>query len=325
MSVLQGRAFDASGALLANACRHGHGRSIALLMPVWVSQSATQAQPSRTVLTIHWGPEDFPGTHVLDAAIREAVSSPGDSPIHYYAEYLETEEFRSEAASLVFRDYLRRKFSGRQADVVIAESTPALLFALRHRAELFPGVPIVFAAGSIPALPIGSLPSGITGVLSDAAFSETLELALRLHPSVRRVFVVAQAPTADGYDERVRAALSQFSDRVELTYIKEKSVPDLLAAVKAVPAHSVIFYARYTPEHAERGVHPDEVARMLTTVSRVPVYCASDLFLGTGVVGGMLKGSRAIGTRLGELARQILDGTRPEDIPPERGASRADL
>jgi signal transduction histidine kinase len=288
--------------------------SIALLMPVWVSQASTHGQPSRTVLTIHWGPEDFPGTHVLDAAIQEAVSSPADPPVHYYAEYLETEEFPSEAASLAFRDYIRRKFAGRHTDVVIADSTPALQFALRHRAGLFPGVPIVFVAGSMRALTIGR-PAKITGVLSDAAFSETLDLALGLHPSVRRVFVVAQAPTSDTYDERVRTALSQFSDRVELTYIKEKSVQDLLAAVKAVPAQSLIFYARYTPEHAERVVHPDEVVRMLTSVSPVPIYCANDLYLGTGVVGGMMKGSRAIGTRLGELARQILDGTRPEDIP----------
>ncbi len=241
--------------------------------------------------------------------------SPAD-PVHYYAEYLETEEFPSEAASLAFRDYIRRKFAGRQTDVVVADSTPALQFALRHRAELFPGVPIVFVAGSIPALTIGSTPAGITGVLSDAAFSETLELALGLHPSVRRVFVVAQAPTSDSYDERVRTALNHFSDRVELTYIKEKSVQDLLAAVKAVPAQSLIFYVRYTPEQAERIVHPDEVARMLAKVSPVPVYCASDQYFGTGVVGGMIRGSRAAGTRVGELVRQILDGARPEDIPP---------
>ena len=28
-----------------------------------------------------------------------------------------------------------------------------------------------------------------------------LDLALRLHPAVKRVFVVAQSPTVEGYDE----------------------------------------------------------------------------------------------------------------------------
>src|SRR5688572_21647527 len=288
--------------------------AIALLTPWWMSSTLAQAQPDRTVLTIHWGPEEFPGTSVVDAAIREALLPTADSPLRYYSEYLETEEFPSEAASFAFRDYIRQKFAGRRIDLVIADSTPALQFALRHRPDLFPGSPIVFAAGSLPGVTIGSTPPGITGVLTDAAWAETLELALRLHPSVRRVFVVAQAPTSDGYDERVRAALDPFSDRVQLTYIKEASVPDLLAAVKAIPAQSLIFYARYTPDDAERIVYPDEAARLMVQVSPVPIYSSNATSFGTGVVGGTIRASQGIGTRLGELARQILDGTRPEDV-----------
>jgi len=289
--------------------------AIALLTPWWMSSTLAQAQPDRTVLTIHWGPEEFPGTSVVDAAIREALLSPADVPLRYYSEYLETEEFPSEAASLAFRDYIREKFAGRRIDLVIANSSPALQFALRHRLDLFPDVPIVFAAGSLPGVTIGTTPPGITGVLSDAAWAETLELALSLHPSVRRVFVVAQAPTSDSYDERIRAALAPFSDRVQITYINEPSVPDLLDAVKAVPAQSLIFYARYTPEDSESIVYPDEVVRLMVQASPVPIYTSADRFFGTGVVGGMISGSRAIGTRVGELARQILDGTRPEDLP----------
>jgi signal transduction histidine kinase len=288
--------------------------AIVLITPSWTSHTLAQAQPDRTVLTIHWGPEDFPGTSIVEAAIREALLS-ADSPPHYYAEYLETEGFPPEAASLAFRDYIRQKFAGHRIDLVIADSTPALQFALRHRPDLFPGAPIVFVAGSLPGVTIGSTPPGITGVLSDALWAETLELALSLDPSVRRVFVVAQAPTSDGYDERIRAALDPFSDRVQLTYIKEASVADLLAAVKAIPAQSLIFYARYTPDDAERIVYPDEAARLMVQVSPVPIYSSNATSFGTGVVGGTIRASQGIGTRLGELARQILDGTRPEDVP----------
>src|SRR3954468_2387194 len=249
--------------------------AIAMLAPAWVSPAAAQAQPSRTVLTIHWGPEDFPGTPVVDAAIREVLLSPAGPQVHYYAEYLETEQFPSEAASLAFKDYLRQKYAGRRIDVVITVATPVLQFALRHRVELFPEVPIVFVAGSIQGVTINRTQAGVTGVMSDAGFAETLELALRLHPSVRQVFVVAQAPTSDGYDERIRTALRPFSKRVELTYIKERSVPRLLAAVKAVPAHSLMFYARYTPEDADSVVYPDQAARAIAQVSPVPIYCAA--------------------------------------------------
>ena len=94
-------------------------------------------------------------------------------------------------------------------------------------------------------------------------------------------------------------------------------MPRLLAAVKAVPAASLILYTRYTPENAESVVYTDEIARLMAEASAVPIYGTIDLYIGTGVVGGMMRGSRATGTRVGEMAQQILNGTRPEDIPIE--------
>jgi signal transduction histidine kinase len=269
------------------------------------------------VLTIHWGPEDFPGTSVLDAAIRKVLQSDEAAPVNYYAEYLESEILPAAAASLALHDYIRQKLAGRRIDVVVANTTPALEFALRYREDLFPGAPIVFVAGPLPDGMRNRRAAGVTGIVSDIAFAETLEIALNLHPSVRRVFVVAQAPTAAGYTERVRAALLQFSERVQLTYVREKTVPGLLAAVKAVPAHSLILYTRYTPEKGVSVVYSDEIARLMAQVSGVPIYSTTDLYMGTGVVGGMMRTGRVTGTRIGEMVRQILNGTRPEDIPVE--------
>jgi len=274
--------------------------------------ASSEGRPAPTVLTIHWGPESFPGTQVVDAAIREAVSRAG--PVRYYAEYLKTEDFPPETASLALRDYIHHNFEGRHIDVVIADAGPALQFTLRFR-ELFPAAPIVFVSGRIPDVIMNHAAIRVTGIVNDAAFAETLDLALRLHPFVRQVFVVAQAPVSEGYDERVRAALRPFSQRTELTYIQEPSVSRLLAAVKAVPAQSLILYTRYTPEEADTAVYPDQIARLMADVSPVPIYCATDLYMGSGVVGGMIRGSYARGRRLGEIARQILDGTPPEQIP----------
>ena len=49
----------------------------------------------------------------------------------------------------------------------------------------------------------------------------------------------------------------------------------------------------------------------------MPVYGTSDLFIGTGVVGGVVRLTHETGLRIGELARQILDGARPQDLPIE--------
>jgi len=93
----------------------------AVIAAVWLSPIAiAQGAPPRTVLTIHTGSEDFPGSSVLDGAMREGLQSRADAPVNYYAEYLE--------------------FDGRRIDVVVADTTPAVQFVIRFREELFPRV-----------------------------------------------------------------------------------------------------------------------------------------------------------------------------------------
>jgi signal transduction histidine kinase len=169
---------------------------------------------------------------------------------------------------------------------------------------------------ALPQLVIDGAAPGVTGVLREAAFGETMELLLQLHPQAKQVFVVAQARAVEGYEERVRSTLSRFSGRVELTYIAERTVPALLAAVRLIPPQSVLLYLRYTPHEATtRIMYPDEVARLVADASPVPIYSASDAYIGSGVVGGTMRTAEGTGAAIGEITRRILEGTPPETIP----------
>ena len=283
---------------------------------VWICPAASsQSLSPRTVLALHWSSEDYPSTPVLDAAIRRALHTRAEAPVDYFAEYLESDRFPEEGATLAFRDYLRDKYRGRRIDVVLAITDPAREFALRHRGELFPDAPIVVATSAAPdAYPPDV---ALTGVAWRAADAETLELALTLHPSTERVFVVAQALTGD-YMAGVQAALARFATRVQLTFMSERSVPHLVAAVRAVPARSLILFIRFSQEDPGEVIFPNEVVRMVAEASPVPVYVSTDSHVGSGAVGGVLRLAPAIGTRVGEIARRVLDGTAARDIPFEQ-------
>jgi signal transduction histidine kinase len=131
--------------------------------------------------------------------------------------------------------------------------------------------------------------------------------------------VIAHSPAADGYDEQVQSALQRFADRVALVYMKERTLPELLAAVKAIPTQSLIFYTRYVPlapySPVDRDMYPYEIGGLIAEVAPVPIYASSEKSIGTGVVGGMIRPIDVVGTRVGEMARQILKGTPSEDIP----------
>ena len=272
-----------------------------------------QPQP-RVVLAIHWGPEDYPAAPVLDDAIRGALALNAGVPIDYFAEYLESYLFAGTDASDALAEYIRRKYRSRRIDVVIAVSDPSLRFALDHRAELFPGAPIVYSGFAFPATS-GKAPDALTGVMRSGAYGQTLALALALHPATERVFVIA-----NGQDRQingsVRAALSAFSRRVQLTYIDEHSTSRLLAAVSAIPPKSLVLYVWHWQESSASVASVDQVAR-LVAASPVPVYGTNERFVGSGVVGGVVRRTSETGTRMGQMAVQLIGGARPEDIPIE--------
>ena len=291
--------------------------ALTLAFLAWFCPMASaQSTPPKTVLTVHWSSEDFPSNPVIDGAIREVLLSASDTPVDYFAEYLESDRFPEDEASLALRDYIRQKYRGRRIDLVFAVSEVALRFVLRFRDELFPDAPIVYSG----VAPIDDSVAGaaqLTGIVTgSAAYDETLELALTLHPSTKRVFVVAYAPTGDFLDI-VRNELRAFEPRVQLTYLTDLPVSGLLAAVKAVPPRSLVLYIRYSREDPGQVLFPQDVARLVAEASPAPVYGISEAYLGTGVVGGAMYSARALGLRLGTLGQQILRGKRP-DLPIER-------
>jgi PAS domain S-box-containing protein len=275
------------------------------------------------VLTVHWSSEDFPSNAVIDEAVRKVLLSRPDMPVDYFAEYLESDRFPEEAAALGLRDYIRQKYAGRRIDLVIAVSEVALTFVLRFREELFPDAPIVHSGVTAPDASANGA-AQLTGVVTgSAAYGETLALALSLHPSTERVFVVAGAPTGTFLDT-VRTDLRAFEPRVPLTYLTGLPVPRLLDAVKAVPPRSLILYIRYSREDPGHVLFPPDVARLVAEASPVPVYGISEAYLGTGIVGGAIYSSRTVGTRLGSLGQQILQGQRPAPMERVRTAPTFD-
>jgi len=274
-----------------------------------------QVRPVKTVLTIHLGPEDFPSNPILHASIRETLLAPPDVPIDYFSEYLESDRFAENGAQAL-ADYIRQKYRGRRIDVVIPMADQVLQFVLDHRVELFPDAAIVFAGIGMPDDSVRTSGHGLSGVIVGAAYAQTLKLALDLHPSTQQVFVVAKVPEMK-YVAPVRAALDVFSARVKLSYITEASLPGLLDAVRAVPDRSLILFLWHSVEDPGHLVYATEIVRLVAQAARVPVYGTSDFYVGSGVVGGVIRRTHDTGARVGQIARQIIEGTPAQDIPIE--------
>ena len=289
---------------------------MAILGSVAPAPVLAQTTRAKNVLVIHLGAESFPANPLIDGGIHDAFVAHPEIPISYYAEYFEDESETPADSQLVFKDYLRRKFAGTPIDVVIASSDRVLRFALTYRAELFPNAPIVFWGVQVPDAATRNAGAGITGVQIGVNFAPTLRFALALQPELHRVFVVANNPDPSS-TAAARRLLNEVPG-VTLTYLEAPTVRDLEKAVRAVPAGSAILYLWHAPVQPGEVIYTDEIGRRVTRVSPVPVYSASELLFGHGLVGGVLRSSQETGRRVGELAARVLGGTRPQDIPLEQ-------
>jgi len=291
-------------------------RVCALAVAIASCAVTASAQPpaARNVLTIHWGAQDYPTAAPVNKAIRDALTANATVPIEYFIEYLESDRFPDVAADTL-AETIRRKYADRHIDLVMAVADPALQFALDRRSKLFPDAPIVFSGVGVPSEAVRREGAGLTAVMRAAAYGETLNLALALHPSTEQVFVVAN-PRDAATAESMRASIAQFAQRTKITFLRRSSVGDLMARVKGLPPRSLVLFLANMPDETSNLIDTDVVG-LLAQSSSVPIYVANERFVGSGAVGGVMRGIRQTATRMGEMGRRILEGERAADIPIE--------
>ena len=126
---------------------------------------ATAADSRRLVVVLY--PEDTdgsPGTVAADRGIRSTFESSSPDYVEVRNEYVDVSRSRDPEVKRIQREYLRRKYVGRKVDLVVTVLSSALDYALEHRDEIFPGVPVVAAAVDQREMQSRKLPPDVIGV-----------------------------------------------------------------------------------------------------------------------------------------------------------------
>ena len=132
-------------------------------------------------------------------------------------------------------------YGSRSLDLIIAVMGPAVTFLLQHGDDFAPGVPIVFCGADAADLEGTTLPAHVTGLLVRRSFAPTVDLALRLQPDTRQVFVVGGSSEFDRHlQATARRDFEPFERRASFTYLTDLPMRDLLTAVSNVPPRSVV-------------------------------------------------------------------------------------
>jgi len=292
--------------------------SVAILFAcllVLVLPLAPAAQPIKPrILVLYWDNKDFPGNVKFDESFKAALLARYGAGFDYYPEYLETSRFPGQNLAF-FHDYLRQKYAGRDIDVVVTNADPPLNFLLQYREDLFPKSPLVFVANEPPKSGVAA-GAGLTGIVHQSTHRETLELALRLHPDTKQVFVISGSREHDKRFENVaRTDLAGFEGRVQINYLTDLSLSELTSKVASLPAHSIALYVwQQATDEQGRLLETYEVLDRIAPTASVPIYGMGSGNLGHGIVGGYLQGPESNGNKAGQMVAKILAGARAQDM-----------
>ncbi len=252
-------------------------------------------------------------TVAIDQAMRIEMQGNLPSGVEFYTEFLDLVRFPSARHQRRTASLLRAKYQRRHLDLVITINDLASDWALKRRAKLFPGVPLVFAAPEDSNRT--GLPSDVSWLVTFLYPARTIDLALRLQPATRHLFLVGGSSVQDQHALAfARTRLAPYGRRLTITSLDGLPLSRLLVIVDTLPPQSILYIDSFREDGDGLRYRSHEAVRAIAGVASVPIYSRNGLLLGNGAVGGYVESLDSIGKATARLALRVLGGGRPGRI-----------
>lgn len=282
--------------------------------PCW----SAQGQPIKNILVLHEGWEKWPSNALVNAQIQEVFAAENVFDEQFFQEYVD--EWRLGHSIPEMAEALHRKYSAQKFDLILAVGFTPFNLLLTQGAKFFPGVPVVFVSVGDSELPRGSLPRNITGVTGHADVAGTVALALRLQPDTRNLFVVSGSAEYERSSTMMfKPELRQFADRLNVTYVSDLTLEQLLNRLSQLPDHSIVFFLTMLKDAAGHSYVPAQVCSLISVSANAPVYAFNQTDMGRGIVGGSIFSIERHARQAAELALRVLKGASINDLPIRPG------
>jgi len=316
-----------------------HPVFVFLLVCLMLAPSAAAQDPHKVLVFASYHPT-FGWTRLVVTTIESELQK-HDAGVTLDIEYMDTKGFNDRTYYDNLYTLYKNKAQYQSYDVIIALDNNALLFLLRYRDDIYPNVPVVFCCVDeyhddmlrIPPVPTGidailAARRSVTGVVEAFDYESTIELALKLHPSAKRVILVNDGinpvlywPNLSHHD--VRQFTRKFGERAEFVsfLLTQSNSQELLAKIAEAPRESVVLFANnFVDDKGDLCFSKGSLAGLCERCN-VPVYAVSEEFITRGcALGGSINSGYLQGSAAAEMALRILRGESAQNIPVVRNS-----
>ncbi len=292
-----------------------------ILLACIPGSSTAQTRPqaaleAKNILILHSYEANTPVYVETDAGLSATLQSGGIPRLNHFFEFLDLRRNPGPEQRKLLVEGMRVRYSHRRLDMIITMYPEALEFVLKDCRDILPDVPILATI-----LPVGfetpKTDRRIIGQFVRLDILGTLEIALKLVPRAKRVYVVSGAHEVDRIVQaQARRDLKKWETRLEFIYLSHMPFEDMLATLSNAPPGSIILGLAFSHDVTGKNYTTPIVDQRLSQVSTAPVFGVLDYTLGYEIVGGSLINFERIGAKAGELVLDILKGTKPTDNIP---------
>jgi formate hydrogenlyase transcriptional activator len=277
------------------------------------------AQLPRSVLILDQSGRDSTWFDAFFSAFRSTLNPKLAMHVSVYSEHLDLSRFGGARHDKLLRNYLRDKFSERPIGVVVAQGSGALEFVLRSRAELWPGVPVIFAAVDEQTGKRLKLPPDVTGTIYQRPFRNVVAAARALVPNLKRLALVGDPFEQQAVRGHYKQEIPVYAGEFELIDLMGLSMAELRRRVATLPGDTAIIYTAINLDAAGVAYRPHEALAAVAEVANRPIVIDVDTNMGYGGSGGFVTTPVPIGEAAARLALRILDGEDASKIPVTTG------
>jgi len=288
-----------------------------LILLLFQPMYGAELKEAKRVLVLYSEDKDHPAHGLTDQGIREVFRSNKLFDVQIYTEYLDASRFGDPSHVGTMTDFLRRKYSGIEINVVITVYPYAVQFLLDERRTLFPEVPIIACEiTDAENLESPQVRRFVTGTILGDNITAIIDEALRLKPETKRIALIAGTAPNDAFSEPIfREGLKRYAERIELIDLTKLPMEETLSRVRSLLPGSLVFYSTIFRDGAGKSFQPRESLSLIARAAQAPVFGLYDSYLGFGIVGGRLVSFKEQGKEAAALALRVMAGESPASIP----------
>lgn len=273
------------------------------------------ANQKQKVLILHSYHKSYQWTDSIHEGIVSIIDDKVQD-LELYIEYMDSKRYISNNHYKNLAQIYKDKYKDIKFDLIIGTDNNAVEFLKKYDAKIFKSAPVVFAG--VNYMKDGEFDNykNFTGVNEKADIKKGYELIKKLHPKVKNIyFITDTTTTGKRVKQEAKKVISDFNDDINYEIIDDISFYDLKNKVVSMPPHSAILLAFFFRGNDSKFFEYYAVPKMISVMSKTPLYGVWDFTLGNGIIGGYLTSGYFQGRKAAQMGLKVLSGEKIENIP----------